>query len=554
MSLMHLIQPFQWLAGIILISLAVYVAQFRTERLARSLMIFFILTAVWCICAALLFEYPELQTKILVNRIKLLAAVFLPYSILLLALTFTDDKKINSKVTHLGMVIPIFIALVVLSPWHELVITNYGIVTLGGVEFLSFENGKLFFIHNLAARTFIIIALFLIYTRSKTAHIFHRKSAWLLVISILVPFLIDSAAVYFNQNLRYLQIVPLSLAFTALVNTYSLVFHGAISIIPFGRSEVVTSLRDPCLMWDRFGHLIDCNDSAIDLLAIPQDLKSAPAFDYLKENNMEVILANERIYRVRCENILNRKQKLIGSYSVLQDVTDIKKIQEQLEQVNQLKTNLVGVLGHDVHGHIAQMVYLAETLSIDKDKISKDQEKELIDGLYFLSKDLNLFMGDIVKWSKDQFEGWQIKNQKIPVRSMVETIERYMRSLANFKNIKLSNKIDSSLEIISDPKMLEIILRNLIYNAVKHSPIDSEIMIYADDDTLRIINIGRLSNVDNLNNYFKSTERGSEALGSEGLGYRICKEFAAHLPLTISFLQQQQSVVAQVTFNNRENL
>ena len=525
MNFIKLILPFQWIAGISLISLAIYLIQFRNTKIAKNLIVFFLLTSLWCIGSALVLEIPGLTSKIFINRIKLISAILLPTSILFLSIKMNQEIILNKMQSFLIILFPSFFILVVVSPWHDLFITKYELLLVSNVVLLKFENGMLFFLHNIFARIYVIASLYLIYTGSVRTHHFHKKTAWLLLISILIPFLIDSIGVFFFAEIRYLQLVPISLALTAGLMTYMLFIHGSVDLVPLGRSMVVSSLSEPCLMWDKNGKLIDCNDSAIEALNISKDLKKAKNYDYLKHNEKEIKIKSS-IFNIKHEAITDGKGQPLGSFSILQDQT---KIFED----NEIKTKLMSVLSHDVHGHIGQMVYLTETMLLDRDKLDFDQSIKLSEGIYLLSKDLNLFMGDIIEWSREQYNGWKVKPESVLISEKIQGICHYMNSLAKYKNIKIVNEVDKKLIVTSDSSMLEIILRNLIYNSVKHSPNGSEIKIDNDKNRIIILNKGECFDVDRVNLYFYDDKIEHSSLGTQGLGYRLCKEFAKKLNIQI---------------------
>src|SRR5690242_17183304 len=93
-ELLLLLNLVHWFTALLLFSLTVYTLGLRKNKVARALAIFFFLIGFWALCAALIFNAPELETKILLNRLKLMAPPFLPLSIVYLVSTLDFRNRV----------------------------------------------------------------------------------------------------------------------------------------------------------------------------------------------------------------------------------------------------------------------------------------------------------------------------------------------------------------------------------------------------------------------------------------------------------------------------
>lgn len=544
MNFIALIPAIQWMAGIFLISLALYVFQFKHHPATKSFGSFLLLAGIWCVCAAGMVEFSSLEYKVLFNRIRLIAAVFIPYSIFILALRFSSYEYDKVRFFNKVFFIPIVYTLIILSPWHEIFVGGYKLMEMGGISFLTFINGPAFYFHNLSSRIAVIVAIYLFIFKARAENIFQRKTSWLLVLSILLPFVVDTLGVLFFSNIRFLQLVPVTLSFTGGVITYAIFYHQSLKIIPFGRSEIVSAIDYPCLMWDRNGVLADANPAASRLFEIGDNLVTHIGLDYLKKDHQKIQIGTS-VYEVRNYKFNSTSSKdFDGSFTIL-------KNQTSLLQNLEVKTKLVSILSHDIHGLVGQLLYLSDVMNSDQEKLSLEQRKKLASGVFEITSELNIFLKNTIDWSKDQFENWHVKNKSVVVKEIIDTNVILLGSLIKSKNLKLNVSVSNELILQTDESVLTIILRNLIYNAIKHSDDYSEIEITNINEKLIIKNPGGEEKIKELNEYFEAHDT-SEELSANGLGIRICRDFARLINFKIAFTYEKPNLITHLWKESNE--
>lgn len=134
------LNPVQWLAGISLVILAIYSLKYREQKVARLLSVFLFLTGTWCIFAAAIFLNFDLETKITFNRLKMLSATLIPITIFYFSVALNNEIKIPKWMTRLLFLVPVTTVVIILSPWHNLMITGYETLVIDTLEILQFKN------------------------------------------------------------------------------------------------------------------------------------------------------------------------------------------------------------------------------------------------------------------------------------------------------------------------------------------------------------------------------------------------------------------------------
>lgn len=547
MKLLSVLNFLQVLTGVILLFLAIYTYPNKKSKLNRSLVSFLLLTGWWCLCSFLLMKFGSFEDKILINRIKFLSPIFLPPVIFSLALDLNGEIKFNKFLTFLPSIV---FSCVMFSPWHELFVYNYSFIKFLDTDLLTYSYGPVFQIHNISSRFFCLASFYVIIRGMKGRHKTQKLTGWILIASILIPLIVDTIAANFYEPFRYLQLVSVTLGFTGVLMAYALFVHDFLGLAPYTRSQVVSHLSEACLMWDSEGILIDCNEAAEKLLKINGDIRT---FDfsrhsYLKQNEKEFEWEKGQFFKVKYEIIRDSSGIEIGAFTLLNDISSLKRVEEKLLTINHVKTNILGVLSHDLCGHAGQLNLVSELLMADRKNLSDKEQEELIECTYALSKDLNLFLGNLLEWSKDQFQDWDIKKEEFPVRDLINETWTFLSQAAVLKNQTLVNEVTHDLLIYTDKRMLEIIIRNLLYNAIKHSPINSVIKTQLDDNKLSFINqsVINSSDVALINKYFEDGSTDTAPHG--GLGHKLCKEFSKILGMNISVFQKDNDVTFMLSY------
>jgi two-component system sensor histidine kinase/response regulator len=178
-------------------------------------------------------------------------------------------------------------------------------------------------------------------------------------------------------------------------------------------------------------------------------------------------------------------------------------------------------------------------------------------------------MENLLQWAKSQMQSNSVRPQKLEVVNLINEVTQLLRIQAEAKSIRMESHVDHQFQVYADRDMVNLVLRNLVANAIKFTPENGKITIRAQEKRSFIevsvtdngVGISD-ENIDKLfNEYY--TSKGTANESGTGLGLMLCKEFLAKnggqmkveskegkgstfsftLPKSeYTFLQQQQSV------------
>jgi two-component system sensor histidine kinase/response regulator len=235
----------------------------------------------------------------------------------------------------------------------------------------------------------------------------------------------------------------------------------------------------------------------------------------------------------RLRTIQNKTNRNLANKNAVmeQQKISIQMQAESLRQIDQLKTKLFSVISHDLRGPIANLQSLLDLFT--KKLMTADEfltlSEKLKDNLNLTQRTLE----NLLNWSLSQMDGIKTEKKKVEISSSIEEACRLMEEVATRKNVLLHKELQEPLHVWADANQLQVILRNLIHNAIKFSTLNDRIQILAfrEDNhcqiTIKDSGIGmtheEIETLIGSKAYFSKT--GTEQEKGTGLGLLLCKEF-----------------------------
>ena len=250
------------------------------------------------------------------------------------------------------------------------------------------------------------------------------------------------------------------------------------------------------------------------------------------------------------ELIKNEKGEVIKLKGTIQDFTANKLVNDKLTQKNEelIKANteldrFVYSASHDLRAPLTSMSGLLQLIEMEP-KPEEVSEKEL---LYLMAKTvdkMDKFINDILDYSINSRS--ELSKEKIDVEALVTSCLEDLKYMdINFKPISTIN-ITENAAFFSDKRRLEIIISNLISNAIKyHNKTKTahyvNISLTTDTDKATVVIEDNGIGIDkaHITKIFDMFHRATQLSTGSGMGLYIVKE-------TIEKLQGSVHVVSDV--------
>lgn len=129
--------------------------------------------------------------------------------------------------------------------------------------------------------------------------------------------------------------------------------------------------------------------------------------------------------------------------------------------------------------------------------------------------------------------------EKVDFRKVVEEILKNFKDLISIQEIRIEKNYEGTFEVEMSETLAEILLANLIQNAIRHNVEDGFIKIEITDKEFSISNSGVPPKM-KMESLFKRFKRDSEVEESLGLGLSIVKRICEQSELTINYSYENE--------------
>jgi signal transduction histidine kinase len=208
----------------------------------------------------------------------------------------------------------------------------------------------------------------------------------------------------------------------------------------------------------------------------------------------------------------------------------LEKRESELEASNETKTKLFSIIGHDLRGPVGALQELLRLYS-DGD-METDEFIEFVPKLREDVDHISFTLNNLLSWGHTQMNGAITKPSLMALESLVSENIKLLSEIAKKKSIKIVSELAENTLTWSDSNQIDIVVRNLISNALKFTPQNGMITISAREhdklwevsirdtgvgmDKITVKNIFEKNS--NITTYGTNNEKGT------GLGLSLCKE------------------------------
>jgi signal transduction histidine kinase len=208
----------------------------------------------------------------------------------------------------------------------------------------------------------------------------------------------------------------------------------------------------------------------------------------------------------------------------------LEKREMELNESNETKTKLFSIIGHDLRGPIAALNGLLTMF--------KEGEISQTDFLAFMPKlrddveHISFTLNNLLSWGYTQMNGSYTKASMVPLDAIVTENIKLLSEIAENKSIRMVSKLSENTLSWADSNQIDIVVRNLISNALKFTPENGMVTIEAFEKNkhwevlIRDTGVGMEKSIveklfvknSGFTTYGTNNEKGT------GLGLSLCKE------------------------------
>lgn len=300
---------------------------------------------------------------------------------------------------------------------------------------------------------------------------------------------------------------------------------------------IINQMRDGIIGLDANRHILFLNAIAEKMLGVQEAaLVGKYVADIAVQNDlMRRLLKDDdgielKIYAEGRESYFSKDMldvksgtDIIGQVIVLRNITPF-------HELNEAKTNFIATVSHELKTPIASIKMSTKLLGDERVGHLSDEQKELITSIEGDASRLLKITSELLNMAQVETGQIQLKLQPAESAEIIDLAIQAVQASAAQKGISLVVPETASFTILADAEKTEWVLINLLSNAIRFAPENSEVIVQVKKQgpqlELSVVDKGKgieeKYQVKIFDRYFKVP---GELKSGTGLGLAICREF-----------------------------
>jgi len=274
------------------------------------------------------------------------------------------------------------------------------------------------------------------------------------------------------------------------------------------------------------------------------ELERINNFLYLVNEGVTIVFIFYGLYLIKKENtayqfsILGKNRDLqhknmqiqLQANKIKENASLLEKQKEELIELNALKNKLFSIISHDLKAPMYAMKnFFSE---VQQNNMPVRELKKMIPSVVADLTYTTGLMDNLLQWAKAQMQSHTVYPQKVDIGKSIEETLNLLRRQSENKQIVIESDHAEGVYGFMDKDMLNLVLRNLVSNAIKFTPQKGNIKIGVHENCTLVevfvqdngtgISPEALKKI-NSNDFYSTKGTASES--GTGLGLKLCKEF-----------------------------
>ena len=166
----------------------------------------------------------------------------------------------------------------------------------------------------------------------------------------------------------------------------------------------------------------------------------------------------------------------------------LRKQNAALNEANQRKDRLLAIISHDLRAPLTGVSNLSGLLMKQPESFTADEIQKFAGEIQGTSKHLTELLDNLLNWARLQTGQLPYFPGSIDLERVAHQLITLFTSTAKDNGVRLKAEVKQRTQLVNDVEMLRTILRNLISNAIRHTPKGGSVLIHCEptEDDMRI--------------------------------------------------------------------
>ncbi|MDP2304141.1 MAG: tetratricopeptide repeat-containing sensor histidine kinase [Ignavibacteria bacterium] len=205
----------------------------------------------------------------------------------------------------------------------------------------------------------------------------------------------------------------------------------------------------------------------------------------------------------------------------------------ELTELNHAKEKLFSIIAHDLKNPFFALLNYSLILKEDYHQLTDEERLGFISNIRETSIQTYELLENLLNLSASRTGKIDFNPVNIKLKELFDKISNLYQNQILEKEIRITNFVDEKQMVFADPKMLEVVFRNLLNNAIKYTnpsgtiemkteTLDGSVLTIIKDNGVGMDETTR-DNIFNINSV--TSTPGTKGERGTGLGLGLCKEF-----------------------------
>ncbi len=255
------------------------------------------------------------------------------------------------------------------------------------------------------------------------------------------------------------------------------------------------------------------------IMAYKERGKLMREIEYINRNLESLIEDRTKELNMRNQEIQHKNENIEARNTELKEALDFKN-------------KVFSIIAHDLKSPVASLVQNSVLLDFD---LEEDKRNQLFTSFRELSSSALNLIDNLLYWGRSQGDQVNFNPESIDIRPLVEEVYAQHKEMGGQKSIILETAYEGGTTAFADKELIEIILRNLVSNAIKFTNEGGNVRIIVTKDPenehllmlmVKDNGVGIPENrlKDLLGNKEMTSTAGTAREKGTGLGLRLCYE------------------------------
>jgi PAS domain S-box-containing protein len=541
-----------------------YVWRRRGDALAVSLLVMLLAALEWSVAYALELSAGDLAARQLWGDLKYVGICLLTPAWLAFVFHYLGRTRWPTRlIGALLAVEPLAVLFLLANDGTHDLVRFY--TPAGGVVA---EAGPLFWAHLVYTDVLLWVGTVVFVVASARLSRLYRRQGVIVFVSVLLPW---GANLLYNLGVGpfgRVDLSPFAFTVTAAVLVFGVFRFGLLDQRPMARSQIFETIRDPVLVLDPYGRVIDANPAAGRLVGRPVPTAvGQPAVRLLPtlgdravgQATASEITVSGRTYDVDVSPLPGRPGRRGGQLVVARDITERRQAEqdirtaldrervaterlaaalereqaatEHLRGLDELKSAFLQAVSHDLRTPLASVLGIALTVERSRQALPSSDVDDLLGRLTANARKLDRILGGLLDLDRLTRGVVEPRRERIDLGEFVATVvDQAQADLVGDHPVFVDL---APVQIAVDSAKVERIVENLLVNASRHTPPGTPIWVRVDrrdpGALLTVADAGPGVPVEQRERIFQPFHRGPSAAShspGSGVGLALVAQFA----------------------------